>query len=282
MLSTQGKYAALSNSEGRHLWGSDNGPDLNREIQSCLEYAESPTWKIIYENIQRSFGDFKDLQPIELGCGLGKVSLLFSILGARATLVDYSQKQIRAAICLHDYLGMQPIAVNKDLLRLPRTFHRKFDVAMSFGTVEHFFGHERQMVFNAHLNVLKTHGIAVVYVPNKFGIIYQFARGVRKFLGRSICAIEEKAFTRKELIERMFAAGFQDIMVFGGETLSHDVKHFIINYNRLFKKNPERNIAEKSKIIRSLSRRLKQNNQKIKLLNNYFSYPLVAVGKKVS
>jgi len=282
MLSTQEKYPAISHSVEPDLWGSDDDPGLNREIQSCLEYAKSPTWKMAYESIQSSFVGFKDLQSIELGCGLGKVSLLFSLLGAKTALVDFSQKQIRAANYLHHYFGMQPKIIKADLLRLPREFFGKFDVAMSFGTAEHFFEQERQMAFNAHFNVLKTNGMAIIHVPNKFGIIYKFARCLRKLLGLSICNIAEKAFTRKELIGRMSEAGFQDIIVCGGDTLLHDFNRFFFNFIRFLGKNRDHRTVEKRKIINLLIQLLRKNNQKIGIMNNYFSYPLVAIGKKLS
>jgi hypothetical protein len=213
---------------------------------------------------------------------LGKVSILFALLGAKTTLVDYSQRQIKAAVFLQNFFGGQPITLNADIFKLSTEHLEKFHVSMSFGTAEHFFGYERQMVFNAHYNVLVTKGLAIIHVPNKFGVVYKFGSGVRKFLGRSICTIEEKAFTRKELIERMSNAGFQDIMVFGGETLSHDVKNFIFNYDRFFNKSRQSRITEKSKIKRILIQQLRQNSQRITVLNNYFSYPLVAIGKKAS
>ena len=84
------------------------------------------------------------------------------------------------------------------------------------------------MAIKAYFNVLKTKEVAIIYVMSKFGIIFQFVRCIKKLLGLSISIEVEKSFTRKKLIERMSEAGFQDIMVFGGETLLHDVKHLIL------------------------------------------------------
>ena len=84
----------------------------------------------------------------------GKVSLLYALQGAKITLVDYSSKQLERAKYIAESFNVQPIIKYADILQLPASFFGQYDISMSFGTAEHFFGKDRQSIFDVHFNVL--------------------------------------------------------------------------------------------------------------------------------
>ena len=108
-----------NNVDGQILWGSEGSPDLSKVFQSCMGYANTPGWALLYRKVIDNFQKFENLKVIELGCGLGKVSLLFSLLGAKTTLVDYNEKQLSAARIVHEHFRLNPRIIKGNILNLP-------------------------------------------------------------------------------------------------------------------------------------------------------------------
>ena len=229
------------------------------------------------------FDSFTGLRTIELGCGKGKVSLLFNIKGAETTIVDYNQKQLEQAKYIIEAFEMRSILVKENILKLSNVYENTYDVSMSFGTVEHFFGIDRQDVFEIHYRVLKKGGITVIWVPNKYGMLFHFGVYARRLFNKNISPVDETPFDRKELLKRSRSAGFTNIKIIGGELLQNDFSQFIINYQRMLKLWPYRKkfisaLDAKKELLKSMI----LNKKKIKPWNNYFSYPLILVAQKIS
>jgi len=268
-----------NNAAERGLWGDSKAPDIEDVFSSCVGYANTPGWALIHESVVSVFGGFENVKTIELGCGLGKVSLLFSFLGARITLLDYSEKQLSAAGSVHKYFESKARFIKSDILQLPDVLRGQYDVAMSFGTAEHFWGVNRQTVFENHANVLKKGGLAIIWVPNKYAFLFHFGRAVRKLFRREVCLIDESPFDRKELNERAAAAGMTCIRIFGGELLSNDFRNFVVNPSKLFRMHPKRfrysdSMHDREYILKCIS----DNSKKIRFWNDYLSYPLIFIG----
>jgi len=271
----------MTNLNGKTLWGSDQLPDVSQVFQSCMGYAATPAWRFIQQEIESAFGSFEGLQVIELGCGLGKVSLLFSLLGANTTLLDYSERQLSAADYVHQQFHVHPLSINHDLVNLPENLHSQFDVAMSFGTAEHFWDDDRQLVFNSHAQALKHGGLAIVWVPNRYGFLFHLGRLTRKVLRRSVCAVNETSFTRKEFRCRAQKAGFTEIQIRGGGTLRRDFSRFIIDVPRLLgDREPYPSFTDIDSARNALRQAMRTNSPRITLLGDLFSYPLVLIGRR--
>ena len=275
------KMNVKCNAEGQSLWGSETIPDMDAVFKSCLGYASSPGWAFIYRQIGRAFGGFEGLRTIELGCGLGKVSLLFSLLGARVTLLDYSEKQLAGAQFIHEQFLLRPEMIKANLLELPERLWGQYDVAMSFGTAEHFWGNERQRVFDNHAKVLKKGGLATLWVPNKYGFLFHFGREARRLLGRPVCSVEETPFDRTELYRRAESAGLAEVRVRGGELLRRDFSNFVINTSRIFGSRLRYSQLPDLTTAKAILRQeMARNGSRIWPWNDLFSYPLVLIGRR--
>ena len=217
------------NIEQKSIWGSECTPDMDIEYNSCIGYVQTPGWNFLNHEILNCFKSFNDLNTIELGCGLGKVSLLFSILGSKTILLDYSVKQLSSAKFIHEKFDNHPEVIEGNLLDLPESLYNRFDISMSFGTAEHFFGKERSLVFESHYKVLKKGGISIIWVPNKYCFLFHLGRNIRKCIGKSYSKADETPFTRKELYKYAQKAGFKNIKIQGGTTIASDFNRSIIN-----------------------------------------------------
>jgi len=270
------------NLESQSLWGNDIIPDISTVFRSCLGYANCPGWAFVRRSVEDHFADLKGLQTIELGCGEGKVSLLFSLLGAKTTLVDYSPKQLNRARYIAEKFTVQPVIIEENLLQLPKSFWGRYDISMSFGTAEHFFGKNRQTIFDVHSKVLRKGGLSILWVPNRYGILFHLGVIIRRLFHRKVCLVDETPFTRRELFRRAKVAGLTDIKIVGGELLRNDFNNFCLNVRRLIRPPiSNKNFAyvrnAKSELLQSLI----QNNAPIRPWNNYFSYPLILIGTNI-
>lgn len=266
------------NVEDREKWSSDEAIDIRRAVQSCAGYVGTPGWSSMKTEILRSFSSFDNLRVIELGCGQGKMSLVLSLLGARATLVDYNQDQLHAAGTLHNYFGYKPKLIHGNILNIEDRLKDSFDISMSFGTAEHFWGDERQAVFDSHVSVLRKGGLTMVWIPNRLGVLFHLGRTIRILLGKISSRIDETPFTRKELRMRAKEAGLKNVRILGAEQLSYDFHHFILRLPHLSKKAYEPTELNPGTIRRDLQRMAISNNLKIYPAGNYFSYPLLLMG----
>ncbi len=268
-----------NNLESQILWGNEGVPDLNRVFQSCVGYASTPGWALIYRKVIDTFQKFENLNVIELGCGSGKVSLLFSLLGAKATLVDYNEKQLSSAKFAHKHFGLNPRIIKGNILNLSEEVRGKYDVAMSFGTAEHFWNSDRQAIFNIHAEVLRKGGLVIMWVPNRWGFLFHTGRFVRRLLRRSVGLIDETPFTRRELLSRSKKAGIAKNQIYGGDRLVNEFNYFIINVSKIFGINTQYKFPTDIDFAKKiLIERMKTNSAKIKFLNDRFSYILILTG----
>jgi SAM-dependent methyltransferase len=268
------------NLEQKELWGDNSPPDISAVFRACLGYASCPGWVFIRQTIIEIFGTFKGLRTIELGSGDGKVSLLFSLLGAKTTLVDYSSKQLKRAKFIAQKFEVEPLIVEENILELPKSFLGQYDISMSFGTVEHFFGTDRQKVFHAHFRVLRNGGVSIIWVPNRYGLLFHVGVALRRLFRRNSSMIDEIPFTRKELVYRAKKAGLTDIKIIGAELLTNDFCNFILDVPRLLGSTKSRKtFVNAEKTTNELLACMRRNKLSLRPWNDLFSYPLMLIGK---
>lgn len=167
-------------------------------------------------------------ESIEIGSGLGKLSLLLAMAGIRPTLFDSSSKALEQARYLFDAMELEAAFEVGDALQLPEEMRGKFDLSMSLGLNEHFRGLARQEIFDAHANVLRSGGWTLIGVPNRHCLSYRTAMFMWKLTGRWPQGLYEYGFSRRELGYRMERAGFKKISIVAGTYPVKDFERFIV------------------------------------------------------
>lgn len=151
------------------IWEMHISSTSTKEYNYLLKKEKnSIQWKRIKDRIIKKYGSFKGLKTVELGGGQAWISLLFALEGANVTILDYSPKAIRASKFLFEYYGKKGKFIQEDALDLDKNLISKFDVSMSFGTAEHFFGKNRIEFIRNHFKLLKKGGLVFINTPNKW------------------------------------------------------------------------------------------------------------------
>lgn len=222
-------------------------------------------WKRIKRGIIDKFGSFKNIKTIELGAGKGTYSLLFALKGAEVTVLDYSIKGLEMSKAFFKVHKAKATFVEMDALSLNKSLFSKFDVAMSFGTAEHFVGKKRIKFIQTHFDVLKEGGIALICVPNKWNLPYRLWMFLSKSFERWNFG-EEYPFSIKELKEigKKIGVTFDFIGVY----LLGNKFHFLKRIRRLLK-IPDR------KDYRKMSRQIGTP------LDKYLGPTITAIGNKI-
>lgn len=77
-----------------NFWERKGDLDIAKVINNELL---SVRWRKIEKRVIEQFGDFKNLEIIEIGCGAGTVSMLMALRGANITLLDLSRTALDTA-----------------------------------------------------------------------------------------------------------------------------------------------------------------------------------------
>ncbi len=139
----------------------------------------------------------KEVSMLEIGAGMGLASLFFAHKGVSTDLLDQSKESKSLA---KEYWGNR--AKHNFIIADLFTFksEKKYDIVTSFGLCEHFAGKQRCEVLQKHLVFLKDKGIAIISVPNKYGIFYRIAKKLAELTGFWSFGLEIP-FSKKELTE---------------------------------------------------------------------------------
>jgi 2-polyprenyl-3-methyl-5-hydroxy-6-metoxy-1,4-benzoquinol methylase len=143
------------------------------DLEGPSHEQATPRWRAQERLVVERFGGFSGLNVIEIGSGRGTNAFLYGQRGARVTLLDRSEVALEQASQLFSAHGVEVEMVVADLFELPGELLEAFDVSMSFGLCEHFLGDRRLGVVRAHLELLRPGGVAMLGVPNRWGIVYR-------------------------------------------------------------------------------------------------------------
>ena len=232
-----------------------SSPEHRKAIE---EEIKSVRWRKIEKELLNAGRAFEGLKVIELGSGRGIVSLLMGLKGAEVTLLDSSEVALGRAGLLFKDFGCDARFRNADIFDLPGDILGQFDIAMSFGLVEHFRGEERQQAMNAHYSVLRSRGTCFISVPNRFCLPYRFWKKSLELRRRWAYGFEDP-FTRRELMKKAQAANFTSCTIIGSSFLNAIDRFFLFS---------------------ALSR-IGINTEVSSFLDYYFGYALVLVGHRL-
>ncbi|MBI3026871.1 class I SAM-dependent methyltransferase [Candidatus Woesearchaeota archaeon] len=178
---------------------------MNRQEQYETEAAEMALDREtpLY-NEQRAEAIYKLLKSInayrilDVGCGLGKVSVYLAGKGLDVTGIDISPRLIKLA---KDKAKKNKLKVRFECIRLEKIHPKeKFDAVLFAGVLEHI-EHEERMMAEAR-RVLKNNGKILVFDMPTFEWLYT-ERDRR--IGHT------KRYTKKLLREKLEKAGYSDI-----------------------------------------------------------------------
>ena len=211
-----------SNNGWSDVWSNiDFDPDLIVE-----RGQKSSFFSLISDVIQKKFGSIDNLNTIELGSGMGTVSLLLALQGANPTLVDNNDVALQRAKELFNYFNIKPKIRNEDMFSLDMNDELKFDVCLSVGLIEHFTGEKRKEAIKAHVRTVKKKGLVLLVVPNKYCFNYRIWMSLAKLIRRWNYGYEEP-FSRKELSSLATEVGLKNTQVNGTDFVS-SFEHLLI------------------------------------------------------
>jgi SAM-dependent methyltransferase len=189
-------------------------PSEERDDALLARERRGPRWSEVRTELISAFGTLAGLRTIELGSGRGDLSALLAQHGAHVTLLDANRRALDQARRRFDRLGLKAIYHHRNFLDFPPSKGAVFDVALSSGVIEHFRGADRTRVVQAHREVLRPGGLAVISVPH--------ARCPSYRLWKAYCETRhcwpyglEIPYGRRELVRRAWHAGLIPSRIIG-------------------------------------------------------------------
>jgi 2-polyprenyl-3-methyl-5-hydroxy-6-metoxy-1,4-benzoquinol methylase len=204
---------------------------FDEDVYNLVKEEKGIRWQRIENLIHKRFGSFKNLKVIEIGAGAGTNAILFAKRGSKITILDYSKKALERSKEFFKRNNLEANFILADVLNLPKNQLNQFDVSMSFGLAEHFISHEREKVIKSHVDLLKTSGVSIISVPNKYNFPYRFFMFVSKSLGKWKFG-EEYPYSISEMKKICNSLKYADFDFFGDSFLS---SFRFINIFKLFK-----------------------------------------------
>lgn len=204
--------AAISLSAGPHVWDRlwRHAPDERKDAARIERERRGRRWAATREFLVRAFGRIEGLETVELGSGLGDVSVLLAEQGACVTLVDFCDRALDEAKSRFTRLGLAAHYVKANLLEDLGELAGRFDFALSVGVIEHFRGADRARVLDAHARVLRDGGAVMLTVPHAHCPTYRLWKAYLQLRGWWPYGLE-LPYARTELTRRARAAGLADI-----------------------------------------------------------------------
>ncbi len=250
------------------IWG-ETGSDSDFRFWLKRESAGVRGKKIL-AYIDTYLNRKRGIKTIEVGSGLGVYSFILAHQGAEVTLMDYSQEALSLAERNFSREGVKAAFLLRDALDVPSSPRQEFDLAMSFGTVEHFEGEKRFLIAKAHFDLVRPGGLVIISVPNRLffphEILNFFLHKINKWpLGY------ERAFSSSELLELAGRIGLENVEIGGSAFITDFFRYiFVFASTNFFKR-----------FFRTLSRQVSFNDQ-ASLFDDLFGADIFLMGRKPS
>lgn len=167
------------------VWDKVWEGDSDESGDFYLERTKSSNeWLEIKKNVTNNFGTFKKIKVINIGSGRGTYSLLFTMEGAKVTLLDYSKEAIERSKRFFKKHNQKATFILGDVLNLNKSLFKKFDVVMSYGVAEYFDGKDRTKFIKTNFNLVRNKGMVIISVPNKVNPFYRLWKFLSEAFGR--------------------------------------------------------------------------------------------------
>jgi 2-polyprenyl-3-methyl-5-hydroxy-6-metoxy-1,4-benzoquinol methylase len=212
-------------------WDPQNSDITKTKMDERIkDFTSYLGWQHTVRLITKMGIPFNKLKIAEVGCGTGTFSLIFGLLGASVTLIDFNQKVLERAKKIYSFYDCKTEVIKANCLDIPpKEIAGTFDLVVSAGLAEHFIGKDRVKCIQYHKYLLKDGGVAFINVPNKLSPFYQWIRFFRKVTGTWEIDIEIP-FSYIELNKIAKAIGFDSFYIKGNAPLKRD----LVDYSRGF------------------------------------------------
>lgn len=211
------------------IWSRSNQEECDQNFWDWVKReSASVRSRKIESYIQSYVGNLSGLKTVEVGAGLGIYSFIFARLGAEVTLLDYSYEALNLARKRFEDNGLLAKFIFEDALKSNPSLNGQYDVAMSFGTVEHFKYPERFQILEAHVNLVRKGGAVIVSVPNLLFFPHEFLKMYLQSTKKWQLGYEG-AFSHWELLNVARKLKLKDIKVVGS-SFSADFQRYLRIY----------------------------------------------------
>ncbi len=246
--------------------------------------ARSPAWKR-YLYWKRILNMPAVVRSIEVGCGYGKFSMLLGMSGETVTLLDYNHDALSSASTCFQQIGLNPRVEARDIMELSEEMNGQFDLACSFGTLEHFAGESRRKAFGAMAQLLRPGGVLFFTVPNRFGIFYRIAWGLRKRLSLVTEDFYEEPYSPRELRLIAMSCAINPLEIGCVSMLKGDFEYWILEnirsvLRRVLKRKGVHSVGDSDLELESIDLSGASARDLGNYIDTHFSYNLLFVGQK--
>lgn len=148
------------------VWQNSKRPKPLQLVEEIDREQWSQRCQRIVQFLELQGLNLTGLSVVEVGCGSAIYSCIMARLGADVTALDQSGEALSKAQERSEAVGVTLNVVQGDALEFARSHRGQYDLAMSFGTVEHFRPPLREQMCKAHWDLVRPGGIVVISAPN--------------------------------------------------------------------------------------------------------------------
>jgi len=210
----------------KKVWDQNWLDDQEDIVALAGSFRKKPLNHPFIRHIIWKYPDLSKLRVCEVGAGMGRSSLALALRGAKVVLLDISEVALDRAARFASALGLAVTCRQEDIFKLPAELEGQFDVAASFGLIEHFDCELRRETIAQHAWLVRPGGIIGIHVPNALCPFYRLWKFIAERMGWWSVGFE-KPYTRRELRVLCVGLPLADIQIRGAD-FSYAVNNFFL------------------------------------------------------
>jgi 2-polyprenyl-3-methyl-5-hydroxy-6-metoxy-1,4-benzoquinol methylase len=216
----------MDTEKSKKIWDQNWLNDQEDIVALAESLRKQPLNHPFIRHIIWKYPDLSKLRVCEVGSGMGRSSMALAVRGAKVVVLDISEVALDRAARLASALGLAVTCRQEDIFNLPAGLKGQFDVAASFGLIEHFEGEQRRESIAKHTWLVRSGGIIGIHVPNALCPFYRLWKCIAERMGWWSVGFE-KPYTRRELRVLCVGLPLVDIQIRGGD-FSYAVNNFFL------------------------------------------------------
>jgi 2-polyprenyl-3-methyl-5-hydroxy-6-metoxy-1,4-benzoquinol methylase len=229
------------------VWKDSRTVDPSRLVEEIGREEKSFRCQHILHFMKALGFNLSGLSVIEVGCGSSIYGCIMARPGAVVMALDQSEKALARTEERANAIGVEVKTVRAEALEFGKIWRGTFDMAMSFGTVEHFRAPLREQMCKVHWDLVKPGGVVVISVPNLLFLPHEILKWILMLRGKWFLGYEG-SFTPWELKRVGWHLGLGHLDFHGTDVIDDLLKYWGIvtstrTWRQLFpwwKPNPNR------------------------------------------